>query len=83
MIEFRDVTKSFEDEIVLRNISFRIRRGETKPSREFTGNFCIDDLVLYEAGVRDFSGYAAVPGTSRFQPDFFVPANTPPLPAQK
>jgi citronellol/citronellal dehydrogenase len=55
----------------------------TKPSREFTGNFCIDDLVLYEAGVRDFSGYAAVPGTSRFQPDFFVPANTPPLPAQK
>jgi phospholipid/cholesterol/gamma-HCH transport system ATP-binding protein len=30
MIEFRNVTKSFEDEIVLRNVSFRIRRGETK-----------------------------------------------------
>jgi len=55
----------------------------TKPSREFTGNFCIDDLVLYEAGVRDFSGYAAVPGTNRFLPDFFVPENTPPLPAWK
>jgi citronellol/citronellal dehydrogenase len=46
-----------------------------KPSREFTGNFCIDDLVLWDAGVRDFSGYAAVPGTkdSELMPDFFVP----------
>src|SRR5688572_30742655 len=35
----------------------------TKPSREFTGNFCIDDLVLWDAGMRDFSKYAAVPGT--------------------
>jgi citronellol/citronellal dehydrogenase len=52
-----------------------------KPAREFTGNFCIDDLVLYEAGVRDFSCYAAVPGATRFLPDFFVPADTPPLPA--
>jgi citronellol/citronellal dehydrogenase len=53
----------------------------SKPSREFTGNFCIDDLVLYEAGVRDFSVYAAVPGTTKFQPDFFVPESTPALPA--
>ena len=30
MIEFRNVTKSFENEIVLKNVSFRIRRGETK-----------------------------------------------------
>jgi len=52
-----------------------------KPSREFTGNFCIDDLVLHAAGVRDFSVYAAVPGTTRFLPDFFVPGNTPALPA--
>jgi citronellol/citronellal dehydrogenase len=53
----------------------------TKDSRSFTGNFCIDDLVLYEAGVRDFSKYVAVPGTkeSNLQPDFFVPADTPPL----
>src|SRR3546814_7492629 len=34
-----------------------------KPSREFSGNFCIDDVVLHETGVRDFSKYAAVPGT--------------------
>ncbi len=52
----------------------------TKPSREFTGNFCIDDLVLYESGVRDFSGYAVVPGTKKFVPDFFVPDDTPALP---
>jgi citronellol/citronellal dehydrogenase len=50
----------------------------TKPSREFTGNFCIDDLVLWDAGVRDFSTYAAVPGTpdSEMLPDFFVPDDT-------
>ncbi|MGH8481564.1 MAG: SDR family oxidoreductase [Nevskiaceae bacterium] len=50
----------------------------TKPSREFTGNFCIDDLVLWDAGVRDFSKYAAVPGTpdSELLPDFFVPDDT-------
>lgn len=51
----------------------------TKPSREFTGHFCIDDVVLWEAGVRDFSGYAAVPGTpeSELIGDFFVPDDTP------
>jgi citronellol/citronellal dehydrogenase len=50
----------------------------TQPSREFTGNFCIDDLVLWDAGVRDFSQYAAVPGTPdrEMLPDFFVPDDT-------
>jgi len=45
----------------------------TKPSKEFTGQFCIDDLVLHAAGVRNFDQYAAVPGTTQFLPDFFVP----------
>jgi len=49
----------------------------TKSAREFTGNFCIDDVVLHEAGVRDFSKYAVVPGTKNLQPDFFVPENLP------
>jgi citronellol/citronellal dehydrogenase len=51
----------------------------TRNSREFTGNFCIDDLVLHAAGVRDFSKYAAVPGTkdSDMLPDFFLPDDTP------
>lgn len=29
----------------------------TKPSRSFTGRFCIDDEILREAGVTDFSPY--------------------------
>ncbi|HWU67836.1 MAG TPA: NAD(P)-dependent oxidoreductase [Stenotrophobium sp.] len=49
-------------------------------SREFTGNFCIDDLVLYSEGVRDFSRYAVVPGNNKFFPDFFVPDDTPAIP---
>ena len=53
----------------------------TKPAREFTGNFCIDDVVLYQAGVRDFSKYAAIAGTKKFMPDFFVPDDTPAVPS--
>ena len=30
MIEFRNVTKSFNDEVVLKDVSFRITKGETK-----------------------------------------------------
>tara|TARA_B100001559_G_scaffold299413_1_gene284665 strand:+ start:942 stop:1802 length:861 start_codon:yes stop_codon:yes gene_type:complete len=44
----------------------------TKDSREFTGNFCIDDNLLAENGVTDFSQYAEVP-FSELAPDFFVP----------
>ena len=41
----------------------------TKDSKEFTGNFCIDDMVLYEAGVKDFSKYASA---EYFEQDWFV-----------
>ncbi len=34
----------------------------TRDSREFTGNFCIDEDVLRSAGVTDFSSYAVGPG---------------------
>src|SRR5207245_11551692 len=44
----------------------------TKPSREFTGQFCIDDKVLYDSGVRDFERYR-VDATVRVTSDFFVP----------
>ena len=43
----------------------------TRPSREFTGNFCIDDEVLESAGITDLSGYAVDPA-ARLAPDFFV-----------
>ena len=44
----------------------------TKDSKEFTGNFCIDDNLLADNGVTDFSQYAEVP-FSELAPDFFVP----------
>jgi citronellol/citronellal dehydrogenase len=43
----------------------------TKPSREFTGRFCVDDAVLEDEGVTDFSGYAVNPDLP-LAPDFFV-----------
>ena len=43
----------------------------TKPSREFTGNFCVDEEILKKEGVTDFSKYQAVPGADLI-PDFFV-----------
>ena len=43
----------------------------TRNSREFTGNFCIDDDVLRAAGVNDLSSYSCEPG-AELLPDFFV-----------
>jgi len=43
----------------------------TKSSREFTGNFCIDDVVLESVGVTDLAPYAVDPSV-RLAPDFFV-----------
>ena len=48
----------------------------TKDSKSFTGNFCIDDLVLHDAGVTDFTKYANVP-FAELMHEFFVPENTP------
>lgn len=46
-----------------------------KPSREFTGNFLIDDSFLYEEGERDFDKYRVDP-TTKLMPDFFVPESS-------
>ena len=43
----------------------------TKPSREFTGNFCIDDTVIEGEGITDLSVYAVNPDVP-LAPDFFV-----------
>jgi citronellol/citronellal dehydrogenase len=51
----------------------------TRPSREFTGRFCIDDKVLYEIGVRDFEQYRVDPKVALMS-DFFVPDNEVPPP---
>lgn len=43
----------------------------TKPSREATGNFFIDDEVLIEHGVTDLGKYSIVPN-AKLIPDFFL-----------
>ncbi len=47
----------------------------TKPSREFTGNFCIDDTLLWENGRREFDHYRIDPSED-LAPDFFVPEDS-------
>jgi len=51
----------------------------TKPSRDFTGQFCIDDKVLYASGTRDFEQYRVDP-TVPLMSDFFVPDDDVPPP---
>ena len=53
-----------------------------KRSREFTGQFVIDDTFLYGEGVRDFDQYRVDP-TASLMPDFFVPADSVPPPGVK
>jgi citronellol/citronellal dehydrogenase len=43
----------------------------TKPSRETTGHFFIDEDVLLREGIKDLSGYAVDPEAELF-PDFFI-----------
>jgi citronellol/citronellal dehydrogenase len=43
----------------------------SRPSRECTGNFFIDDEVMASAGKTDLSEYAVDP-TAQLMPDFFV-----------
>jgi citronellol/citronellal dehydrogenase len=51
----------------------------SKPARACTGNFFIDDVLLYAEGERDFDKYRVDP-TKALMPDFFVPEDTPPPP---
>ena len=43
----------------------------TRPARDYTGHFAIDDEVLRETGVTDFDQYAVEPGTDLL-PDLFL-----------
>ena len=47
----------------------------SRPSGECTGNYFVDEVLLRECGVSDFSGYACDPDHSLFR-DFFVPDDT-------
>ncbi|MGP8033714.1 MAG: SDR family oxidoreductase [Steroidobacteraceae bacterium] len=48
----------------------------TRPARECSGRFFIDDSVLYEAGVRDFTPYSVEPGATLLG-DLFVGPEPP------
>lgn len=50
-----------------------------KDGRRFTGQFLIDDSLLYAEGERDFDKYRVDPGQP-LMPDFFVPDSMPPPP---
>lgn len=52
----------------------------TKPSRDFTGQFCLDDTLLAAHGVTDFDQYRVDPA-KELMPDFFVPDYAPYVPA--
>jgi citronellol/citronellal dehydrogenase len=54
----------------------------TRPARGCTGNFFIDDAVLYEQGVRDFEPYSVEPGSVLFA-DLFVDRASPVPPGVK
>jgi citronellol/citronellal dehydrogenase len=43
----------------------------TRPSTEYTGQFCVDDDVLRSVGITDLTKYAVTPGAP-LVPDFFV-----------
>ena len=45
----------------------------SRPARECSGNFFIDEEVLRAEGVSDFSRYAPSGGDVPLQADFFVP----------
>uniref|UniRef100_A0A914H0V3 Hydroxysteroid dehydrogenase-like protein 2 n=1 Tax=Globodera rostochiensis TaxID=31243 RepID=A0A914H0V3_GLORO len=47
----------------------------SKNSRDYTGNFALDEDVLREIGVKDFSQYANDP-KSKLMPDAFVPGES-------
>ena len=50
-----------------------------KPAKAFSGNFLIDDSILYAEGVRDFDQYRVDP-SQPLMPDFFVPETDKPPP---
>ena len=62
MIEFKNVTKSFNDDVVLRNISFSLRRGETKIILGASGSGKSTILKLILGLIRPDSGQILVEG---------------------
>jgi citronellol/citronellal dehydrogenase len=54
----------------------------SRPARECSGRFFIDDSVLYEAGVRDFDAYSVEPAGTLLA-DLFIAPDSPAPPGVK
>jgi citronellol/citronellal dehydrogenase len=54
----------------------------SRPARECSGRFFIDDSVLYEAGVRDLGAYSVEPGGALLA-DLFIARDSPAPPGVK
>ncbi|NND39288.1 MAG: SDR family oxidoreductase [Pseudomonadales bacterium] len=67
-----DMAKEFRKPEIMADAAYGI---VTKPSRQFSGNACIDDTFLYENGETDFDQYAVEPGHPLVQ-DYMVPASS-------
>ena len=68
MLGGKDVAKSCRTVDIMADAAYVIL---TRDSRNFTGNFVIDEDILREEGCRDFAQYACVPG-HELMPDFFL-----------
>lgn len=75
----QELRSEFRKPEIMAEAAFRII---TKPSTEFTGQFCIDDSFLYAEGVADLEQYSVVPG-AELVPDYFVPESIPAPPGVK
>lgn len=70
MIGGPDVRNQCRKDTIMADAAYLIL---TKPSREFTGNFCIDDEVLRDAGITDLAPYRFDGAEEKdLLPDFFV-----------
>ncbi|KAJ9076376.1 Hydroxysteroid dehydrogenase-like protein 2 [Entomophthora muscae] len=69
MIEALDNSEKFRTPEIMADAAHIIF---TKNSREFTGNFLIDELLLHRNGVTDFSKYSVKKGATEFDEDFFI-----------
>ncbi|TNE84206.1 MAG: NAD(P)-dependent oxidoreductase [Deltaproteobacteria bacterium] len=45
-----------------------------REAETYTGNFAIDEDILREEGIEDFSGYSEVPGSTEIMPDLYLDA---------
>ena len=68
MIPGVDTAKCRKPEIMADAAHVVLQRDATTT----TGNFFVDDEVLASAGITNLDGYAVVPGTKQFLPDFFL-----------